>query len=119
MRRTDCSIHDPHRDLQQPLAQRRGLRRGTGRPRRMSPQGLDEDVGREREQEPELIAEKPRATQPIQRQAGFEFFDPVLDIPAGALERVHVRGRVRQVGDHEAGIVLRGAARMPHDLGLD
>ena len=63
-------LRDPHRDLDQPLAQRGGLRRRARRAGGVLPERLHQDVGRRGEQEAELMAEKPRTAQAIQGQAG-------------------------------------------------
>src|SRR5439155_11800382 len=110
---------DPYRDLEQALAERRGLGRRARRARALEAERLHEDVRGQREQEPELIAEKARAAQAVQGQATLEFLDPVLDVAALTVDLVDVGGGVRQVGDHEPGVVLGRAAGMPDDLGLD
>src|SRR5258706_11099507 len=46
---------DPHGELEQPLAQGGDLRIGTRRARRPAPQFLEQDVRRQREQDPELV----------------------------------------------------------------
>jgi hypothetical protein len=51
-------LRDPHRDLEQPLAQRGGLRGRARRAGTVEPERLHEDVGRRGEQEPDLIAKK-------------------------------------------------------------
>jgi hypothetical protein len=48
-----------------------------------------------------------------------QFLEPVLHVAPPAVDVVNRLGRGRQVGHHEARIVLGVAARMPHHLGLD
>jgi hypothetical protein len=54
------------------------------------PQGLNEDVGGQREQESELIAEEARGAQPVQRQAGLELFDAVLHVAPRTVDLVDI-----------------------------
>ena len=49
-----------------------------------------------------------------------QLFDPILDVPAGAVDRlVPMSGRVHEVGDLEARVVFGLAPGMTHDLGFD
>src|SRR6266481_4992689 len=110
---------DPHGELEQPLAQRRNLCISTGGARRPAPQVLEQHIRRQREQDPELVGPEVLATGPVHLQSMMQFLEPVLDVPAPAVELVDRRRLVAQVGHHEARVVLRIAPRMAHHLGLD
>ena len=45
-------------------------------------QRLEQDVGRDGEQQPELIGSEARATGPVHGQALLQFFQPVLHVAA-------------------------------------
>ena len=93
MRRTDRSIHTATLSSRSRSVVTCAVAQAV--PGGVSPQRLHQDVGRQREQEPELIAAKARAAQPVQGHAGLELLDPVLDVPARAVDRVDVLGGVR------------------------
>ena len=59
---------DPDGQLDQPLAQQGDLGASAGGPGRPALQLLKQDVGGQREQDPELIGQEPRATPPVQFQ---------------------------------------------------
>src|SRR6266849_10529560 len=115
---TDRAL-DPHGELEQPLAQRRDLRRGTAGARRSAPQLLEEHVRRQREQDAKLVGEELLATGSVHLQPVMQFLEPVLHVPPSAVELVDRLRLVREVRHHEARVVLRVAPRMAHDLGLD
>src|SRR2546425_1029389 len=110
---------DPYGELEQALAQGRDLGLGAGGAGRAPAQLLEQDVRREREQDPDLVGQKARATGPIHLQPVMQFLEPVLDVAALAVELVDGLRVVPEVGHHEARIVLGRAAGMADDLGLD
>src|SRR6266852_9369260 len=99
---------DPHGELEQPLAQRRDLRLGTGGARGPAAQLLEQHVRRQREQDAKLVGEKLRATGPVHLQPVMQFLEPVLDVPAPAVELVD---RLRIVGEVRSPRPLPSAAR--------
>src|SRR6059036_798764 len=97
---TDRALH-PHGELEQPLAQRRDLGIGAGGARCPAPQFLEQDVRRQREQDSELVGQEALATGPVHLQPVMQFLEPVLDVPAPAVEVVDRLWGVAQVGHHE------------------
>ena len=102
---------DPHRELQQPLAQRGDLRVGTGGARGPAPQLLEQHVRRQGQQHAELVGQEPLATRAVQLQPVMQFLQPVLHIAPPAVELVDRLRGVGQVGHHEAGDCSSGPAR--------
>src|ERR1035438_10809616 len=90
---------------------------GAGGPQ---PQFLVEHVGGGGQKPAQLIGEEAAATGAVDFQAMMQFFDSILDVPAGAIDRfVQMPGRVLEVRDYEARVVLGLAPGMTHDLSLD
>jgi hypothetical protein len=70
---------DPHRELQQPLAQRGDLRVGTGGARGPAPQVLEQHVRRQGQQHAKLVGQEPLATRSVQLQPVMQLLQPILD----------------------------------------
>ena len=74
---------------------------------------LVEHVGGGTQQPSQLIGEEAAAAGAVDFQAMMQLFDPILDVPAGAVDRfVQMPGRVHKVGDHEARVVFGLALRV-------
>src|SRR5713101_4005767 len=110
---------DPHGELEQPVAQRRDLRIGQGGPGGPSAEFLEQQVRRQREEDTKLVGQETRATGSVHLQPVMQFLEPVLHVPPATVELVDRLRIVGEVGHHEAGVVLRIAAGMADDLGLD
>src|SRR5665213_2970229 len=81
---------------------------------------LVEHVGGGAQQPPQLIGEEATATGAVDFQTVMQLFDPILDVPAGAVDRlVQMPGGVFEVGEHEARVVFGLAPGMTHNLSLD
>jgi len=105
-------------ELEEALPKRADLGADAGGGRDVAPQLLQQDVGRGGEQHPEGIRPELGAARPVQAEAGMELLDPVLDIPALAVQPVDMGQRLPEVGHHEAGVVPGVAPGQPHHLGL-
>jgi Putative transposase len=113
------SLH-PRAEFHQMFAQGADLSGPEGGPGGPQPQFLVEHVGGGGQKPAQLISEEAAATGAVDFQAMMQFFDPILDVPAGAVDRfVQMPGRVFEVGDYEAWVVLGLAPRMTYDLGFD
>src|SRR3989304_6344447 len=72
---------DPDGKLDQPLPQGADLGVGARGAPGPAPQLLEQDVGGEREEDPELVGPKPRATGPAHLQPVMQLFEAVLHVP--------------------------------------
>src|SRR5450631_266503 len=119
--------HDaPHRrvypgaEFQEVFAQGADLGGSEGGARGAQTQFLVEHVGGGAQQTPQLIGEEAAATGAVDLKAVMQLLDPIFDVTAGAVDRfIQMPGRLPEVGDHEARVVLRLAPWMAHDFGLD
>ena len=110
----------PCAELHEMFAQGADLGGSQGRAGGAQTQLLVEHVGGGAQQPPQLIGEEAAAAGAVDFQAMMQLFDPILDVPAGAVDRlVQMPGRVLEVGDHETRVVFGLAPGMTHDLGFD
>lgn len=94
-------------ELQEPLAQRAQLSASTAGARCAQAQLLHEHVGGSRQQSTQLVGEEAPATRAVDLQPVVQLFDPILDLPARAVDvLVQLLRRGLEVGDEEARIVL-------------
>ena len=110
----------PCAEFHQVFAQGADLGGSQGRAVCPQTQLLVEHIGGGAQQPPQMIGEEAVAAGALDFQAMMQFFDPILDVPAGAVDRfVQISGRVLAVGDHEARVVFELAPGMTHGLGFD
>ena len=110
---------DPHGHLEQPFPQRGHLRSSAVRAVGLLPQRLQQDIGRRRQQHPELIGPELRATCAVQRQPVMQFLEPVLHVPALAVDGVHRCWGLGKIGHHEARIAFGIPSRESDHFGVD
>ena len=106
--------------FEQPVAQPRHLGAGTCRTRRAQPEFLHEHVGRSGEEDAQLIDPEATAARPADLEAVVQLFDAILDVAPRTVDPfVEEPGRLAQIGDDEARIVLGLAAGELDDFRFD
>jgi len=111
---------DVDADRDQRLPQPRDLRTAERGPVGAKLQLLEEDEGRGRQRDAQLIGPEARATGTPEGEGVFKFLQPILAIAARAIDvRVDPFGRLAQIGDDKARVIARLAPLVPHDFRFD
>src|SRR5579872_5514140 len=101
---TPTTLHYPRSHLQQAQPQRADLCRRPLRAVRRFLQRLHQHASGRVQQKPTLVRHKPMTTRPTAVQVQLQFLDPVLAVPAGAVEGVDLLLGPPKIGDHIARI---------------
>jgi hypothetical protein len=112
--------HDLHTDGDERLPQARHLHTAERSPFRAELDLLEEDEGRGRQGDAQLIGPEARTTGASEGERMFELLQPIFTVAANAIHLgVDPFGRLAQSGDDEARVIARFAPVVPHDFGLD